>query len=168
MRPFWLDTAYSYLGLTEQPGPKNNPKIVAWWKTLRTPFIDDETPWCAAFVGGVLEECGIKSTRSAAAQSYWRTKWGQLLKGPAAGAVVVFWRGAKNSGTGHVGFVVGKDANNHLMVIGGNQGDAVTIKPFDTVRVISYHWPVGEPLPVVGFDALPLITSDGKVSENEA
>lgn len=168
MRPRWLDVALSYLGLAEQPGPKNNPKIIAWWKTLRTPFIDDETPWCAAFVGGVLEECGIKSTRSAAAQSYWRVKWGQVLKGPALGCVVVFWRGSRSAGTGHVGFVVGQDHQGHLMVLGGNQGDAVTIKPFDIERVLSYHWPVGEVLPQIGFGALPLINSDGKVSENEA
>ncbi len=167
-RPSWLVKAASYLGLKEYPGSKHNAKIVEWWSKIRAPFTDDETPWCAGFVGGVLEECSIKSSRSAAARSY--CKWGEAIDGPAVGAIVVFWRGKPDGWSGHVGFVIGKDQANNLMVLGGNQGNAVTIRPFDTSRVLAYRWPYPDaPWPLsTGFDSLPLVESDGRLSTNEA
>jgi uncharacterized protein (TIGR02594 family) len=162
--PRWLTKARSYIGLTEHPGKKHNPTILKWWQSIRAPFRDDETPWCAGFVGGILEDLGIKSSRSAAARSY--TKWGQGLPYPTVGCVVVFWRGKPTGWSGHVGFVVGRDAAGNLMVLGGNQGNAVNIKPFSKSRVLSYRWPAGEPKP--GKPYLPLLRSDGRLSENEA
>nr|WP_321457176.1 TIGR02594 family protein [uncultured Cohaesibacter sp.] len=167
--PVWLQVARSYLGLREYKGNRHNPKILEWWLKIRMPFTDDETPWCAGFVGGVLEECGIRSTRSAGARSYLWQNWGLRLNGPYVGAVVVFWRGSKAGSKGHVGFVVGRDQHNNLMVIGGNQGDAVTIKPFSTARVLSYHWPEDDiPYSGGGFESLPLVNSDGTLSTDEA
>ncbi len=166
-RPSWLNAAFKYLGLWEWKGSDHNPKILEWWSKIRAPFTDDETPWCAAYVGGILEECGIKSSRSAAARSY--TKWGFELSGPAVGAVVVFWRGKPSGWSGHVGFVVGKDQAGNLMVLGGNQGNQVTVRPFDVSRVLSYHWPDGQVHPErIGFHNLPVVKSDGKLSTNEA
>ena len=106
---------------------------------------DDETPWCAAFVGAVLEECGIKSTRSAAARSY--LKWGDAIARPVPGAVVVFWRGNPDGWSGHVGFVCGVTASGDILVLGGNQGDMVSIRTFTKHRVLGYRWPVNAPLP---------------------
>lgn len=165
--PSWLRVAFSYLGLEEYKGSKHNEEILEFWRRIGAPFKDDETPWCAGYVGGVLEEAEIRSSRSAAARSY--TNWGVELDGPAVGAVVVFWRGKPDGWSGHVGFVVGKDQRNNLMVIGGNQGDAVNVKPFDTARVLAYRWPKSQPMPKgVGFDALPVVNSDGRLSTNEA
>jgi len=141
----WMDVARKYLGQREIKGNKHNPLILQWWTYIRAPFTDDETPWCAGFLGGVLEECGIKSTRSAAAQSY--LKWGQPLSAPAEGCIVVFWRGSPDSKSGHVGFVTGKNHKGDLLVLGGNQGDAVTIKSFPRWRVKGYRWPSGYQIP---------------------
>lgn len=160
----WLTVAEKYLGTTEVKGAKHNPVIVKWWAAIRMHFTDDETPWCAGFVGGVLEECGIRSTRSAAARSY--ENWGQKLSQPALGCIVVFWRGRPSGSFGHVGFVAGRDQFGNLMVLGGNQGDAVNIRPFSWGRVLDYRWPSGVPLPT-NFD-LPLIRSGGQLSTNEA
>lgn len=167
--PTWLKVGRSYLGLKEYRGNRHNPKILEWWQLIRMPFTDDETAWCAGYVGGVLEECGIRSTRSAAAKSYHYTGWGQVLDGPCVGAVVVFWRKTPNGPYGHVGFVVGRDRFGNLMVLGGNQGDAVSIKPFNLERVKSYHYPAGViPVGGIGFDGLPIVDSNGIVSTNEA
>jgi uncharacterized protein (TIGR02594 family) len=160
----WIDVARGYLGSREIKGAKHNPHIVRWWQAIKSTIRDDEQPWCAAFVGGVLEECGIKSSRSAAARSY--VKWGDALSTPAVGCIVVFWRGSPKSWSGHVGFVVGKDSAGNLMVLGGNQADAVNIKPFAVGRVLSYRWPKDEPKPTTS--DLPVIHSNGKVSINEA
>lgn len=161
--PAWIDHARTFVGLREYPGARHNPTILTWWKRIFADFRDDETPWCAAFVGGVLEEVGVKSTRSAAARSY--LKWGRDLTRPVPGCVVVFWRGSPSGWSGHVGFVLGKDAAGNLMVLGGNQGDAVSIRPFDRERVLGYRWPEGVPIPE---EALPLLRSDGRLSTNEA
>ncbi|MCP4366346.1 MAG: TIGR02594 family protein [Planctomycetes bacterium] len=141
----WFNLACKYLGIREYKGSKHNPKILEWWVKIRAPFTSDETPWCAGFVGGVLEECGIVSTRKANARSY--LKWGVELDLPVVGAIVVFWRGSKSSWKGHVGFVAGRDEQGRLLVVGGNQGDAVSLKAFNTNQVLGYRWPKSTPIP---------------------
>lgn len=160
--PAWLAAARKHIGLREYAGRKHNPTILKWWIAIRAPFTDDETPWCAGFVGGVLESVGIKSSRSAAARSY--LPWGIVLDKPAVACVVVFER-PPSKWSGHVGFVVGKDKAGNLMVLGGNQGNTVSIKPFSKARVLGYRWPAGFPLPKF---TLPVLASDGSVSTQEA
>ncbi len=165
--PHWLKTAHSYLGLRELPGAKHNPKILEWWSKIRAPFSDDETPWCAAFVGGVLEESKIRSSKSASARSY--QYWDFPLAGPSVGAIAVFWRNKKKGWKGHVGFIVGRNVNNDLMILGGNQGDKVSILPFPTKRVLSYRWPMMVSLPKSStLRNLPILDSNGKLSTNES
>jgi len=160
--PAHLAIARKYIGTKETKGGSHTARILGWWKAIRRGGIkDDETPWCAAFVGGVLEESGIMSSRFESAASY--LKWGVPVAKPVLGCVVVFQR----TGGGHVGFVVGIDAAGHLMVLGGNQGDMVKISPFDRARVVGYRMPPGWTVPLA-IPALPLLSSDGKVSTNEA
>lgn len=169
----WLQKAQEYVGVAEVKGRLHNPQILEWWKEIHAAYTDDETPWCAAFVGGVLEECGIISTRSAAARSY--AEFGVELPGPAVGAIVVFTRGPVNAATGHVGFVVGRDKKKNLMVLGGNQGDQVCIKAFEQSRVVGYRWPHVYGLTATPdettFDELPVVKPSGTLevlSLNEA
>lgn len=160
--PSYLAIARKYEGTKEVKGPKHNGLILGWWKRIKRGGIkDDETPWCAAFVGGVLEEAGIVSSRFESAISY--LKWGVPVAKPVLGCVVVF----KRDGGGHVGFVVGVDKFGCLMVLGGNQGDTVSIRPFDRARVVGYRMPPGWKVPLV-LPALPLLASDGRLSTNEA
>jgi uncharacterized protein (TIGR02594 family) len=161
--PIWLILARRYIGQTEIPGRKHNPLIVRMWERITQPYRDDETPWCAAFVGSILELCDIKSSRSAAARSY--QNWGVKLSKPIPGCIVVFWRGSPKGYSGHVGFVTRVTKDGHLVVLGGNQGDAVNEKAFATDRVVSYRWPSGHPVPTAA-----LKVSDGsfELSTNEA
>jgi uncharacterized protein (TIGR02594 family) len=173
--PKWLDEARKDLGLKETHGRATNPDILAMLdqadgtvgdgKTLQG-IHDDETPWCSIAACAWMEAADIKSPRSAMARSWM--KWGVALNGPCVGAIVVFWRGDRNGPSGHVGIVAGRNKQGHLMVIGGNQGDAVTCVPFGRERVLGYRWPVAHPIPTVGFNTLPVIKSDGRVSTNEA
>jgi uncharacterized protein (TIGR02594 family) len=160
--PVWLRRARMEIGVSEIAGKEHSKRILSFWELSKLPFRDDETPWCAGFVGAMLEDSGIKSTRSGMARSY--ETWGQPCQ-PIPGAIVVFWRGSRSSGSGHVGFLTGRDQHGNLMVLGGNQGDAVNIKPFSTSRLIGYRWPIG-------FDPsgspLETLASDGRVSTNEA
>lgn len=149
--PIWLVSARNDIGLSEVRGSKHNPAILRYWTAIRAPFTDDETPWCAAFVGAKLEQNGIKSTRSAAARSY--ANYGTNLKKPILGCIVVFSR----TGGGHVGFFVGWTKDGRILILGGNQGDTVKIAAFPTSRIIAYRWPPGQ----------PLTSSKGSVSEDD-
>lgn len=132
----WIELGKSFIGLHEIKGPKHNPEIVQMWKDIKRGGIkDDETPWCSAFVGAMLERSGIVSSRFESAKSY--LTWGRPLDEPIYGCIVVFTR----DGGGHVGFVVGKTESGNLLVLGGNQSDAVNIKAFKRDRVTGYRWP---------------------------
>lgn len=162
--PPWLAIARRYIGTHEIPGRASNPLIVRWWQAIRQAISDDGTAWCAAFVGGVLEESKIPSTRKANARSY--LDHGRKLDQPAVGCVVVFARGS-NGWSGHVGFVVGQNRAGHLMVLGGNQGDMVRISAFNRDRVLGYRWPTGG-VPLPARYTLPVLASDGTLSTDEA
>lgn len=165
----WIATARRYLGQREIKGPHHNPHVLRWWKNMGAPFKDDETAWCGAFLGGVLSETGIKPVAGGASAQAW-LKLPVKLDRPAYGCVVVFWRNSPNSGLGHVGFVVGKDQAGNLMVLGGNQGDMVSIKPFavtgPNARIKGYRWP--GVYPYEERFTLPILKSDGTLSTNEA
>lgn len=163
--PAWLTTARKYLGQAEIKGPHHNPHVLKWWKDIGAPFKDDETAWCGAFVGGVLSETGIDPVAGGASARNWLRLKVHLDK-PAYGSIVIFWRGDRQGASGHVGFVVGRDKSGNLMVLGGNQGDRVSIKPFSTDRVLGYRWP--GVYPYEERFSLPLLKSDGKLSTNEA
>lgn len=158
--PTWLVEAKKYIGEKEYPGMPSNPWIVSLWKKIKRSGIkDDSTPWCAAFVGGCLEAVGVVSSRYESAKSY--LAWGVPLSKPTLGCVVVFER----QGGGHVGFVVGEDPKGRLMVLGGNQGNVVSIAPFDRSRVAGYRWPATV---WIQLSPLPLILSAAQSSTNEA
>lgn len=162
--PSWLVRARKYVGLREVPGKTHNKTILGWWEKLKTGIRDDETPWCGAFVGGVLSEDGRYIVPGPAAARSW-LKLPAKFDNPALGCVVVFWRGSPSGWSGHVGFVVGKDTRGNIMVLGGNQGDMVSVRPFAPNRVLGYRWPSA----VAPTDfTLPLYRANGKVSTNEA
>lgn len=138
----WIVEAKKHIGLKEVKGAKHNQHIVDFWKAIKRGGIkDDETPWCAAYVGAMLESVGVVSSRFESARSY--LEWGVKLNRPCYGCVVVFTR----NGGGHVGFVVGKTASGDLLVLGGNQGDAVNIRAFPLSRVNGYRYPAGQMIP---------------------
>lgn len=158
MIPRWIELARSMIGLHEVKGDTHSPEILAMWKDIKRGGIkNDETPWCAAFVGAMLERAGITSSRFESAKSY--LAWGIPLTEPAFGCVVVFSR----EGGGHVAFVVGRDEHCNLLVLGGNQGDEVSIKSFQTTRVTGYRWPEGVPVTTD-----PLVIGSASLSLNEA
>lgn len=142
--PLWLIEARKYLGVREIPGVNHNPLILRMWKAIKRGGIkDDETPWCAAFVGFCLENIGVQSSRFESAASY--LKWGTSLAEPVRGCVAVFTR----NGGGHVGFVTGVDNAGRLLVLGGNQGNEVNVRAFprDRLALDGLRWPVGVALP---------------------
>lgn len=96
----------------------------------------DDVPWCAGFVAWCCETVGMGSTNSLMARSYER--WGISSKEtPLPGDIVTFWRKTKSSGFGHVGFFVGWEKHNRILVLGGNQSDSVNVTSYSTNRLVS-------------------------------
>lgn len=132
-----LEIALKEYGTLEIVGDQDNPQIVAYFAKTGNSYIkDDETAWCAAFVGYCLEMAGIKSTRKLNARSY--LDFGTPTSNPTLGDIVVFWRESKTSGYGHVAFFI-RESTNYVYVLGGNQSDKVCIDRYPKTKVLGYR-----------------------------
>ncbi len=160
--PAWMAVARALIGVRETPGPANTPRIMKWAadlgpKILGILYPDDATPWCGLFTAHCINAVGVKTPAIAVRASAWAT-WGVPVT-PRLGAVLVFMR----PGGGHVGFYVAQDAT-AFHVLGGNQGDAVSITRIAKDRVVACRWPAGVP----SLTGPVLLTAGGAVSQNEA
>jgi uncharacterized protein (TIGR02594 family) len=138
--PEWVQVALAEQGQTEIVGARNNARIVEYHATTTLRAREDETPWCASFVGWCLQQAGLTGTRSAAASSY--ECWGQALPQPVIGAIVTFTRASG----GHVGFYMGQ-RDGKWLILGGNQSNRVRIAAYDSTKHTGIRWPFGVPLP---------------------
>jgi uncharacterized protein (TIGR02594 family) len=157
--PKWMQTANSFIGLREVAGPKHNKIILGWLDKLGAWWRDDETAWCGVFVAHCMQDAKLPYPAMYMRAKAW-SDYGSLLQRDrlAPGAILVFDR----AGGGHIGFYVGEDAG-HYFVLGGNQGNAVSVMKLGKTRLVASRWPKGEP--VIG---KPVYMKGGKVSANEA
>lgn len=161
----WVRKGMTYLGQKEIPGVKSNAWIQSLWNRAlwlwnQTGADDSKLPWCGAFVAFCFREAGVHDLPKAWYRAReWET-WGEALPYPCFGCLVVFNR----VGGGHVGFCVGQDPRGRLLVLGGNQGDAVSIAPFDKHRVTAYRMPKGN----WERTKVPVLASNAASSTNEA
>lgn len=135
--PLYYQEAIKWIGTKETlPSGRNNPTVVKWLKDVTNEKYDSvSTPWCAAFVGAMLQETGYASTKKLNARSY--KNYGYETDVEEEGNIVVLWRGKKDDGiTGHVGFLVAWDKT-HYWILGGNQSDSVNIQKFPRSRVLT-------------------------------
>jgi uncharacterized protein (TIGR02594 family) len=129
--------ALKHIGLKEIPGAEHNPKIVQWFADVGHAWVqDDETAYCAAYVGAMLLAVGLPSTKALNARSYMT--WGEevALEDAKRGDIVVLWREAVTSWKGHVAFFNRIDGGK-VYLLGANQNNAVNITGYDKSRVLS-------------------------------
>jgi len=139
--PLWLAFARKELAsdIAEVKGTRHNPKILEYHATTTLRANQDETPWCSSFVNWCVTQADRKGTNRANARSW--LSWGQPLTQPKKGAVAVFWRGKSNDGrTGHVGFFL-EDNGSTVKLLGGNQGDRVSIKSQSMKKFLGFRYP---------------------------
>jgi uncharacterized protein (TIGR02594 family) len=165
--PPWLTLARSFIGTREVVGPKHSPVIMGWIqklgaKVLGIKVVDDETAWCGTFVAFCMFAVGLPAPPIAVRASAWGD-WGRELAGPRLGCILVFTR----AGGGHVGFYIGEDVS-HFHVLGGNQGNAVSITRIAKDRLAKggMRWPAGVALPEV--QIIRLNAAGVPVTANEA
>lgn len=158
--PEILKAALTFLGVKEVAGNDDNPLIIQWGKELGVPkvYTHDEVPWCGLFMGKVATMAG----EALPAQSFiWALNWakfGTKVTVPMLGDVLTF----KRPGGGHVALYVGEDPTCYH-VIGGNQGDAVTITRINKVRLYS----AARSLHGAGNIRRVFLSATGSVSTNE-
>lgn len=169
-RPLWLEAGIKLVGTKEIIGSKDNQSIIDWAKEeggdISETYTHDSVPWCALFANHILTKVGLKGTETLWALDF-AGKWPSVrLNGPAVGAFAPMLR----NGGGHVIVVVGKDQHGNIMGLGGNQSDKVSIIPFPVSRLNKgFWWPSSVSAPNhIGLQSLPLVTSNGKISTNEA
>jgi uncharacterized protein (TIGR02594 family) len=160
--PKILVEAYKLLGTKELLGKDNNPKILGWAEELglKKVYTADEIPWCGLFVAYVVHKAGKEVVDSPLWARNW-VKFGTKQTEAMLGDVLVFERGKTS---GHVGIYVGEDATAYH-VLGGNQGDAVSIVRIVKKRCIAIRrtaWSVSQPenVRVVKLDATGSISTD--------
>lgn len=160
----WFVEAQRAIGVTEDTGPGSNPLIVGWARRLRIDYGDDAKAWCGLFVAHCVELTlpqEVLPSNPLGAREW--LKFGVNCPVPQPGAVMVFWREKKESWKGHVGFYVGEDSSAYH-ILGGNQGDKVSVSRFLRGRFLGARWPQVAPPPVGG---PRWVLPDGSVSHNE-
>ncbi|MBB4154197.1 uncharacterized protein (TIGR02594 family) [Sphingomonas jinjuensis] len=145
--PAWLIAARAKLGTREAAGALNNPTILGWAKRLGAKVLGiaynaDSVPWCGLFAATCMTDAGITPPPIALRAKSW-ADWQAPIRPErlAPGAVLVFQR----EGGGHVGFYLG-ETQTHYEVLGGNQGDCVSIVRIAKSRCIARRWPRGTPV----------------------
>ncbi|MCH2045117.1 MAG: TIGR02594 family protein, partial [Saprospiraceae bacterium] len=137
-KPNWIKVAEGELGVKEIVGSAHNPRVVEYHSTTGG-WKDDETPWCASFVTWVMKKAGVDGGFGTAWANSWKN-FGKATDGnkPAYGAVGVLAR--------HVGFVVGKQGN-HILLLGGNQGNMVKISKYSVSKFVAFRFPNSYDIP---------------------
>lgn len=140
----WMDVARreEAAGVAEVAGSASNPRILEYFRVAASwfnPAEGDETEWCAAFVNYCLETSGHVGTGHPGARSFFWNKNRQFvsLSAPRKFAIAVrrnapFGDPAWETGTGHVGFIVGFNST-HVTLLGGNQSNRVREQEFPLV-----------------------------------
>ena len=165
--PRTLIEARKRFGVAEVPGAPDNPEILAWARELgvEADYVRDEVSWCGLFMGVVVERAGWRPVERLLAARSW-LRFGQPADRPSLGDILVFWRGSKTGWQGHVGLYVGEDAT-AFHVLGGNQGDRVSIARIAKSRLLGARrpkWRVAQPK---GVKPVRLLAA-GKLLETEA
>ena len=154
----FLITARAELGMHEAPGERDTPRVLEYLRTVSKPawarlgLLHDATPWCSAFANWTVIKNALQGTGKANARSW--LKWGEAIEEPIPGCLVVYSR-PPTPWSGHVHFFdrfEGKETirtvggasmrvADHVVGVGGNQGNAVSLKAYPGSRVLGYRVP---------------------------
>ncbi len=137
------DLAQRFVGVKETPGAASNPHILAMLHLDAKWPKGDEVHWCSAFTNYVAWLLRLPRSKNLLARSWLNV--GRPITADEAEPgfdVVVLKRGAGNqpgpdviNAKGHVGFFAGIEGK-HVLVLGGNQSDAVNVKRYPASRIL--------------------------------
>ena len=161
--PRILVQAVKLIGTKEIVGKEHNPTIMFWAKELKLSSVynADEIPWCGLFIAYCCKMAGLDVIDKPLWALSW-SNWGSPVTEPMLGDVLTF----KRDGGGHVGIYVGEDVT-HYHVLGGNQGNAVSVSRIAKSRLFKARrteWKIAQPANVrkVHLAAKGVITTNEK------
>ena len=162
--PRMLLEALSLYGITEKAGAADNPTILDWAKECGIKgYAHDSIAWCGLTMAVCAKRAGWDYAPGG--NAHWAlnwAKWGDPSPNPMIGDILTF----KREGGGHVALYVGEDSTAYH-VLGGNQGDAVSIVRILKTRMYAArraHWKVAQPDNV----RVVKLAMTGDISTNEA
>jgi uncharacterized protein (TIGR02594 family) len=133
--PAWLRVALREYDQRRFIGTQSNPRIIAYLNSIpNTAGLNDKVDWASAFAEWSLNQAGIDGPKDMRPRAW--VAWGRQVKTPEIGSVVIF----NFAGTEHVGFVLA-DTDDSLIVLGGNQAEAVTFRRYPKKDVIDFRMP---------------------------
>ena len=147
LTPPWLAIALEEqrAGIREIEGEGDHPRIVEYHATTGG-WLDDEVPWCSSFLNWCMDQAGMSRTASGRARSW--LFWGKQIIHPPIGSICILKRGSGDQpgpdvlkAPGHCGFYMGPASATEILMLGGNQSNAVTTRPYPAERVLGYRWP---------------------------
>lgn len=128
------EVAAAFVGFEENQHKNVLSSFIA--KAVGIDIDPSKTAWCAAFVNAALGARNAQGTDSLTARSF--LEWGQPTEAPTQGDIVVFSRG-NSSWQGHVGFYMGEDENGDIKVLGGNQGNKVSVQTYPRSKLLGFR-----------------------------
>lgn len=144
-----VDLASRYIGQQELAGRAANPHVVAWlYDCGFTWDVDEAMPWCGAFVKHVAHLLSLPIPATPARARSWLTvgRPVALVDALAGWDVVILSRGGGPQppasvleAPGHVGWFYGhalRMDGARVLVLGGNQGDMVSVQAYALDRVL--------------------------------
>ena len=161
--PRILVQAVKHLGVKEIVGKEHNPTILGWARELKLASVynADEIPWCGLFVAYCCKMAALEVVDKPLWALSW-SNWGFEPTEAMLGDVLTF----KRNGGGHVGIYVGED-DTHFHVLGGNQGNAVSVSRIDKNRLFKARrtmWKIAQPanVRVIKLEPKGVITTNEK------
>jgi len=137
------ELAQRFVGIKEVPGTVANPQILAMLRLDNDWPEDDGVPWCAAFVNYIAWLLRLPRSKNLLARS-WLTIGVPLLVGEAEPGFDIVVLKREDDGPeadvidapGHVGFFAGWDGYTNVYILGGNQGNTVSVQEFPLSRIL--------------------------------
>jgi uncharacterized protein (TIGR02594 family) len=135
--------AQRFVGMKEVAGSTANPAILAMLRLDQEWPEDDAVPWCSAFCNYVAWLLYLPRSHALNARSWLGVGRAVSLDDAKVGFdIVVLKRGAGAQpgpdvldAPGHVGWYAGRE-DKQVLLLGGNQGDAVNVSRFPESRLL--------------------------------
>lgn len=166
--PLTIQEGLKLLGVAEVVGKGSSRTIVNWRDELNqsgipiSGFSDDDIPWCGLFAAIVAKRAGKRVVEGPLWAMNWM-KFGNPAMKAMLGDCLVF----KRKGGGHVGWYIAED-NTAYHVLGGNQGNKVSIARIAKARCVGIRRPFYSVMPSTVRRYWITDLKDGKLSQNEA
>lgn len=133
-----FDLCQRFVGeVQERPGAQHAP-FIQWCHEScgLSPDTPDEVPWCSSWLNRMAWLLRLPRSKSARARSWLDVGLPVHLEEAQAGKndIVILKRGPAPQG--HVGVFAGRSLGGDVFILGGNQGDAVSVRSFSVNDIL--------------------------------